>query len=424
MAALINNIDMKKLVNILSCLAVIAMLASCGGKQNKVPNSMVYRPLGDTGLQVSEISIGCAAFGKLDTAQCRAFMQVALDSGVNYIDIYDPDPIVRSNIGYALQGRRDEMIIQGHIGCWWNGDDYERTRDVEKCKIGFEDLLNRLGTDHIEVGMIHIVDDPNEWDTLVNSPYMEYVKQLKAEGKIQHIGVSSHNVAAALKAVKSGIVEVIMFSINPAFDRVTADNSVWNPESFKNMLPGIDPMRVEFFDYCTQHHIGVTNMKTFGGGGRLLDAERSPLGFALTVDQCNAYVLAKPCVSTSICGACTIDELQADLHYLHATEAEKDYNTALNNGGNTAKASTGCTYCNHCAPCPQGIQIAKVNQLLDKAEVAKAQGQPVPDDVKQAYEALDHHASECTHCGSCVGRCPFSVNVPERMDAAKEIFGK
>lgn len=415
---------MKKVSFILTVLATICVMASCSTKSAKPANSMVYRALGDTGLQVSEISLGCAAFGKLDSSECRALMQVALDSGVNYIDIYDPDPLVRSNIGYALQGRRDEMIIQGHIGCWWNGNDYERTRDVAKCKIGFEDLLTRLGTDHIEVGMIHIVDDPAEWDTLVNSPYMEYVKQLKAEGKIHHIGVSGHNVAAALKAVKSGIVEVIMFSINPAFDRVTADNSVWDPESFKNMLPGIDPMRVEFYDYCTQHHIGVTNMKTFGGGGRLLDAERSPLGFALTVDQCNAYVLAKPCVATSICGACSIDELLADLHYLHATDVEKDYNAALNNGGNRKAASSGCTYCNHCAPCPQGIQIAKVNELLDKAETALSQGRPVPAEVQQAYDNLEHHASECTHCGSCVGRCPFSVDVPQRMEHAKQVFGK
>lgn len=414
----------RKVIYSLSLLLALVAVASCGNK-SAVTNSMVFRPLGSTGLQVSEISIGCAAFEEIDTAQSRAFMDVVLDSGMNYIDIYDPNPKTRSNIGYALQGRRDQMIIQGHIGCWWNGNSYERTRDVEKCKKGFEDLLERLGTDHVEVGMIHIVDDPTEWDTLVNSPFMEYVKQLKAEGKIQHIGVSSHNVTCALQAAKSGLVEVIMFSINPAFDRLGANLSVWDPSSFENLLPGIDPLRVELYDYCAQHNIAITNMKTFGGGGaKLLSAERSPLHVALTVDQCIAYVLAKPCVATAICGACSIDELMADLHYLHATEAEKDYNSVLN-GTSAAQVGAGeCTYCNHCAPCPKGIQIAKVNELLDKAEAAKAQGKDVPADVKQAYDNLEHHASECTHCGGCVSRCPFAVNVPERMDKAKEIFGK
>lgn len=415
----------KTIILLFSAVAILCALVGCGNKQVNVKNSMVYRPLGNTGLEVSEISIGCAAFEEMDSAQSRALMDVVLDSGMNYIDIYDPSPKTRSNIGYALQGRRDKMIIQGHIGCWWNGDSYERTRNVEKAKKGFEDLLERLGTDHIEVGMIHIVDNPGEWDTLMNSPFIEYVKQLKAEGKIQHIGVSSHNAICALQAAKSGLVEVIMFSINPAFDRLGADKSVWDPSAFESMLPGIDPLRVELYDYCTQHHIAITNMKTFGGGGaKLLSADRSPLHTALTVEQCIAYVLAKPCVATAICGASNIDELLADLKYLHATEAEKDYNSVLNSLNGAQVGSGDCTYCNHCAPCPQGIQIAKVNELLDKAEAAKAAGKDVPGEVKAAYEKLEHHASECTHCGSCVTRCPFSVNVPNRMDKAKEIFGK
>lgn len=415
---------MKKVFGLITIVAVVAMMASCGSKTPEVTNNMAYRPLGATGLQVSEVSIGCAAFGKMDTAQSRAFMDVAIDSGVNYIDIYDANPVVRGNIGYALQGRRDKMIIQGHIGCWWNGESYERTRDVEQCKKGFEDLLEKLGTDHIEVGMIHIVDNPQEWDTLVNTPYMEYIKQLKAEGKIEHIGLSSHNAEAALQAAKSGLVEVIMFSVNPAFDRLSSDVSAWDPEADKKMLPGIDPIRVELYDYCAQHNIAITVMKAFGsGGGKLLDAERSPLHLALTVDQCIAYALAKPCVPTVICGACTIDELLSDLHYLRATDAEKDYNAALSGAGSQV-GSGECSYCNHCAPCPRGIQIAKVNELLDKAEAAQAQGQPIPAEVQKAYNDLQHHASECTDCGTCKSRCPFDVDVPARMHKAAEVFGK
>ena len=414
---------MKNLTRILSLVLAVTIMVACGGPKEPA-NSMTYRQLGSTELQVSEISIGCAAFGKIDTAQSRAFMDIAIDSGVNYIDIYDANPIVRDNIGYALQGRRDKMIIQGHIGCWWNGESYERTRDVEQCKKGFEDLLARLGTDHIEVGMIHIVDNPTEWDTLINSPYIEYVKQLKAEGKIQHIGLSSHNAEAALKAAKSGLIEVIMFSINPAFDRLSSDVSAWDPEADKKMLPGIDPVRIELYDYCAQHNIAITAMKTFGsGGGMLLDAQRSPLHLALTVNQCLAYVLAKPCVATAVCGANTNEELLADLAYLHATEADKDYNSALNSGTQHVGAGD-CTYCNHCAPCPQGIQIARINELLDKALAAQNDGKPVPADVQAEYDKLEHHASECTQCGACVSRCPFEVNVPERMKLAVNTFGK
>lgn len=414
---------MKHIFRLMAVAAVAAAAVSCGGGK-KAQNSMVYRPLGNTGIEVSEISIGCSAFGSMDTAQSRAFMDVAMDSGVNYIDIYDADPVVRGNIGYALKGRRDRMVIQGHVGCWYNGESYERTRDVEKCRKGFEELLRLLGTDHIEVGMIHIVDDVAEWDTLEGTPFLDYVRQLKADGKIGHIGLSTHNADVALRAAKCGWVEVIMFGMNPAFDRLTSADSPWDPEADKKMLPGIDPVRVELYDYCASHGVALTAMKAFGsGGGRLLSAEKSPLHLALTVNQCLSYVLAKPCVSTAICGCKTVDELQADLRYLHAAEAEKDYNSALSGGGMPADAG-GCTYCNHCAPCAVGIPIAKVNELLDKAEAARAAGGQTPAEVQKAYEALPHHAGECTGCGACVGRCPFDVDVPARMKRAAEVFGR
>ena len=156
------------------------MLASCGNKAKKT--DMQYRPLGNTGLMVSEISIGCGGFEKLDSAASLELMIMALDSGMNYIDIYDANPKTRSNIGYALQGRRDEMIIQGHIGSAWIDGQYKRTRDVEECKQGFQDLLDRLHTDHIEVGMIHITDSHEEWEAIQDSPFLDYVFQLKKEG--------------------------------------------------------------------------------------------------------------------------------------------------------------------------------------------------------------------------------------------------
>ncbi len=410
----------NNLLKTIACLITLAILWACASHKNQQPtNGMIYRPLGNTGLEVSEISIGCGCFEKMDTTQSRLYMNLAIDSGINYIDIYDANPTVRGNIGYALQGRRDKMIIQGHIGSYWNGDKYERTRDLEKCKEGFSQLLQLLHTDHIEVGMMHIVDNLEEWNQILNSPYLDYVKQLKQEGKIKHIGVSSHNAEVALAAAKSGIVEVIMFSLNPAFDRLTSKQNIWDNKSYNNILPGIDPVRIELYDYCATHQIAITVMKVFGGGGKLLDAETSPLKVALTPVQCISYALSKPCVATAICGADNDQELLSDLHYLYATEQEKDYNTTLANTNATQTCQGNCTYCNHCSPCPAGIDIAKVNELLDKANKEKT----VSKDLANQYKQLQHHASECTACAACESRCPFDVPVREKMKEAVKTFG-
>lgn len=405
---------MKKTV--LMLLAAVMLVVGCK-QQSEKKTDMQFRPLGNTGLMVSEISIGCGGFEKIDSAASLELMTMALDSGMNYIDIYDASPVTRSNIGYALQGRRDEMIIQGHIGTVWANGQHTRTRDLDSTRMGFEDLLTRLGTDHIEVGMIHITDSREEWEEIQNSPFLDYVFKLKKEEKIKHIGLSSHNAEVALMAAKSGWVEVIMFSLNPAFDRLRGGAIPWEKGAMDNLQAGIDPVRVEFYDYCATHHIGVTVMKTFGGGGRLLDEKTSPLGVGYTPEQCIAYCLAKPCISTCILGIDNLDELKRDLHWIHATDAEKDY-TTVGKQEQFAKAGE-CTYCNHCSPCTVGIPIAKVNELLDKA---KTDG--MTPDLQAEYDHLPHHAGECTHCGACMSRCPFGVDIPTRMDKAKEMFGK
>jgi hypothetical protein len=45
-------------------------------------------------------------------------------------------------------------------------------------------------------------------------------------------------------------------------------------------------------------------------------------------------------------------------------------------------------------------------------------------ELQKQYDALPHHAGECTHCEACMSRCPFGVDIPARMDKAKEVFGK
>ena len=108
-------------------------------------------------------------------------------------------------------------IIQGHIGSAWKDGQYYRTREMEYVRPAFEDLLARLQTDYIDLGMIHYVDSEEEWEQIQHSDYLAYVMELKEKGIIHHIGMSSHNPKVALKAAYSGYVEMILFSVNPAF---------------------------------------------------------------------------------------------------------------------------------------------------------------------------------------------------------------
>ncbi len=379
---------------------------------------MNYRRLGKTGLMVSEIGLGAEWLERHSYEECRAIIDRAEEKGINILDCWMSEPNVRSNIGKAIAGKRERWYIQGHIGSTWQNGQYTRTRDVAQCRIAFEDLLSRLQTDYIDLGMIHYIDQESDWDKAMNGPYLDYVMELKARGKIRHIGISTHNPVIAKKAVETGFIEMMLFSVNPAFDLMPPTDNIDNyfGDYDDESMAGIDPVRVEMYKLCEQNDVGITCMKPYAGG-RLFDEKRSPFGVALTPVQCIHYCLTRPAVAAVMCGYDTPEHVDAAAAYETAADAEKDYASVL---ANAPKHTYGgeCTYCGHCKPCPMDIDIAMVNKLYDLATMQKE----VPASVREHYNNLEHHADECVSCLGCESRCPFGVKVASRMTKTAELF--
>ena len=187
---------------------------------------MRYRQLGKTGLTVSEIGLGAEWLEQQGTLQVKKVVDQSSKYGINIIDCWMSEPNVRSNIGIAIAGDRKNWIIQGHIGSTWQNNQYERTREMDKVKEAFEDLLMRLQTDYIDLGMIHYVDQEAEFHQIIHGEFMEYVRELKRTGTIRHIGLSTHNPHVAKLAALSGEIEMILFSLNPAFDLLPSSEDI------------------------------------------------------------------------------------------------------------------------------------------------------------------------------------------------------
>lgn len=382
---------------------------------------MNYRELGHTGIMVSEIGAGCEGLVNKDYGFVKEFVDIMEENGVNCIDLYAPNPDLRTNLGSALSGRRDKFVLQAHLCTVWKNGQYKRTREISEVKEGFQDQLARLQTDHVEIGMIHYVDSLSDWENVKNGEVMKYALALKKEGIIKSIGLSSHNPEAALEAVNSGLIDVLMFSVNPCYDLQPGNEDIellWAQESYEKPLVNMDPKRQELYETCQRAGVGITVMKAFGGGD-LLSGELSPAGKALTLYQCLHYALTRPSVACVMSGAKTLEELKNSIAYEDASDSEKDYADAF---ASFPKISWQghCMYCGHCAPCPKGINVADVTKFLN---LAVAQGE-LPETVREHYGVLSHTADECVQCGACESRCPFKVPVMENMKKAAEIFGK
>ena len=164
---------------------------------------MKYRVLGRTGLSVGEIGFGCE--GMVEHPEwTEDFIDVMEAHGANCIDLYAPHPDFRDALGKALQGRRDKFVLQAHLCTIWKDGQYKRTRDIEDVKAGFADQLQRLQTDHLEVGMVHYVDSLADWKQILDGDIMKYAVSLKEAGVIASIGHSGATFEEARMAIANG----------------------------------------------------------------------------------------------------------------------------------------------------------------------------------------------------------------------------
>lgn len=380
---------------------------------------MKYRTLGKTNLVVSEIGLGGEWFNGLTPEESKKIIDTSDENGINYIDIFMPQAPTRDNIGAALEGRRERFIIQGHLCTVYEDEQYMRTRDIEKTKASFKDLLARLRTDYIDVGMIHYVDSEDDFKTVFEGPIYEYALELKEKGVIRHIGMSSHNPHIALKAVEKGYIDVLMFSINPAYDMEASDTDIYDLMEFKGMEKGhlvADEARQKLYSLCESSGVAITVMKPLGAG-TLLDAKSSPFGVAMTVPQCIQYALDRNGVKVVIVGCHTVQEVLEAVKYYDLSSEERSYSHIFASG-NSIHMTGRCMYCNHCQPCPAHIDIAAVTKFLDLA----LQQESVPETVMEHYKSLPAKADDCLMCGKCESNCPFGVNIRENMKKARSVF--
>ena len=366
---------------------------------------MEYRKLPRGNEMIGTLGLGMGGIQKSPPDEIQTVVETAIKHGINFFDLCAGGKNVYEPFGKAIEGKRDKVYFQLHFGAVYkeNGE-YGWSRNLSTIKETFEWELKTLGTDYIDFGFLHCIDEESDFQDIINNGIFGYVKELKEKDIVKHIGFSSHTPSVANKLLDTGIMDLMMFSINPAYDLERGDE----------YGIGTTTERAQLFKRCEAEGVGISVMKPFHGG-QLLSDKTSPFKCALTKNQCIQYCLDRPAVLAVVPGVRNLNDLTELLNYPASTVAERDYSQIAEF---TPESAVGnCVYCNHCQPCPAGIDIGIVNKYYDLSLAGDKM-------AANHYDKLTIKADACIKCGHCDKRCPFKVKQQYKMKTIAEYFGK
>ena len=362
---------------------------------------MEYRKLPKGSECISILGLGTSSIGMAGEKEIEAAMTMALEAGINFFDMASADAAPFPAYGKAIAGMREKIYFQIHFGADYRSGKYGWTTNLNTIKRSIDWQLSALGTDYIDFGFLHCIDEESDLDKVLKNGVLDYIQKLQKEGTVRHIGLSSHTPRLVNRVLDMGVIDLVMFSINPGYDYRHGDYAIGSVDE-----------RAALYRRCEAEGVGISVMKAFSGG-QLLNTHASPFGSALTEYQCIQYALDKPGVLTVLPGIRNCEDLRRILGFLDAAAKEKDYSIL---GSFAPQDAAGkCVYCNHCQPCPAGLDVGLINKYYDLARAG--------DQLAHGhYDKLEKKAGDCIRCGHCDNRCPFHVAQSDRMTEIHRYF--
>lgn len=366
---------------------------------------MEYKEYGKTGMKVSRFGLGCMRFPS-EESEAIEMVRYAIDNGVNYLDtayMYENSEVIT---GKALKdGYRHKTYLATKSPIWHitKHEDFETRLDEE---------LTRLGTDYIDVYLLHNLN-PENWEVVKKYDGFTFLDKMIQKGKIRHKAFSLHNSLSAFKEI--------------------ADSFDWEMAQIQlNILDVNNQAGLEGLHYAADKGMAVVIMEPLRGGYILnnipeqaLEAIKAYPEQRSFVEWCFRWLYNMPDVATILSGTKNLEQLKDNLRIFEnsASGVMSEKDLALIDGireAFEAQKSIGCTGCSYCMPCPSGVNIPEVFRLYNSHQRMKAHWVD-----KGTYNGIlvpsGGGADQCVSCGLCQQQCPQSLEIPELL---KKVHGE
>ena len=336
--------------------------------------AMNYQILGKTGLRVSEFGFGGIPIMRLDEKEAIRVIQHAFDCGITFFDTANMYNDSEEKMGKALAGIRDKVIIATKTG----------RRDAAGALEHLELSLRNLQTDYIDLYQFHQVSQEKDWQA-ISSPggAMETVLKAKEQGRVRHIGITSHSLPMAIQFVQSGLFETIQFPYN--FIEEAAEK--------------------ELFAEARRRNVGIIVMKPFAGG--MIDNAALAFKYLRLQDDI-----------VPIPGLDSVEKIDEILAIYQQPNVVTEADQLLMEQCRREVGDHFCRRCEYCQPCPNGVMITAA---MGYGVIAKRMSPKVSVDfAKTAMETV----SKCVDCGVCKPRCPYQLPIPEILRKHYDLYQK
>ncbi len=375
---------------------------------------MEYRNFTKDNIKVSALGFGCMRFpildndsSKIDEEKSIEMIRHAIDKGVNYIDTAYPYHQENSEylVGKALKnGYREKVYLATKSPSWLieTYDDFHKYLDEQ---------LEKLNVEYIDFYLLHTLNK-DYWENLKSLDVLKFIDEAKKTGKIKYIGFSFHDEIDVFK-------EII-------------DYHDWDFCQIQyNYLDENYQAGKEGLEYAYEKGISVVIMEPIKGGKlvnasdeikdiwKLSETKRTPAEWALR------WVLNHKEVSVVLSGMNNLEEVKENIETAsHAKANHLDENEIklidrvkkiYQN-----KIKVGCTSCEYCLPCPEGVSIPNIFEVYNDLYVFGTK--EISKKRYESYIRREIDASKCIECGKCESMCPQNIQIIKALKEADKVL--